>query len=68
LDGIFIGATETRAMRNAMILSVAGYALALWLTQPLGNHGLWASMFVLYGLRAATLGALYPRIPRTLEV
>lgn len=68
LDGIFIGATETRSMRNAMILSVAGYALTLWLLQPLGNHGLWASMVVLQVLRAVTLGALYPRIPRTLEV
>ena len=29
LDGIFIGATETRAMRNAMILSVAVYACAV---------------------------------------
>jgi multidrug resistance protein, MATE family len=68
LDGIFIGATRTAEMRNAMILSVAGYALALWLLLPLlGNHGLWAAMFVLYILRAATLAALYPRIPRALE-
>lgn len=67
LDGIFIGATRTRAMRNAMILSVAGYAVALWLTQPLGNHGLWLSMTILYILRAVTLGVIYPRIPAELE-
>lgn len=67
LDGIFIGTTRTRAMRNGMIVSVAGYVLALWLTQPLGNHGLWLSMMILYILRALTLGVLYPRIPASLE-
>ena len=67
LDGIFIGATWTRAMRNAMILSVAGYALALWLMLPYGNHGLWAALYILYLLRAITLGVIYPRIPRSIE-
>jgi MATE family multidrug resistance protein len=67
LDGIFIGATWTRAMRNAMILSVAGYALALWLMLPYGNHGLWAALYILYLLRAITLGVVYPRIPRSIE-
>ncbi|WP_323038046.1 MATE family efflux transporter [Pararhodobacter sp.] len=67
LDGIFIGATRTKEMRNAMIVSVAVYAVALWLLSPIGNHGLWAAMFVLYGMRAVTLAALYPRIPRALE-
>jgi len=67
LDGIFIGATRTREMRNAMILSVAVYALSIWLLLPYGNHGLWASMLVLYIARALTLGAVYPRIPRSLE-
>jgi len=67
LDGIFIGATRTRAMRNAMLVSVAGYALSLALLVPYGNHGLWASMFILYILRAATLAVAYPRIPRSLE-
>lgn len=68
LDGIFIGATRTAEMRNAMALSVAGYALALWLLLPvLGNHGLWAAMFVLYILRAVTMAVQYPKIPRALE-
>ncbi len=67
LDGIFIGATWTRAMRNAMILSVAGYALALWLMLPYGNHGLWAALYILYLLRAITLGVVYPRIPCSIE-
>ena len=60
LDGIFIGATRTREMRNAMILATAIYALALALLVPaFGNHGLWASMIVLYIARTATLARHY---------
>ena len=62
LDGIFIGATETRAMRNAMILSVAAYACAVALLLPLfGNHGLWASLMILNVTRGLTLGRSLPR-------
>ena len=61
LDGIFIGATETRAMRNAMLLSVAVYVVALALLVPaFGNHGLWAALMVLNATRAVTLGLRYP--------
>lgn len=62
LDGIFIGATRAAEMRNAMIASVAGYALALWALGAWVPHGLWAAMMVLYVLRAVTLGAYYPRV------
>jgi multidrug resistance protein, MATE family len=62
LDGIFIGATRTAEMRNAMLVSVAVYALALWATLGLGNHGLWVSLMVLYVLRGLTLAAYYPRV------
>ncbi len=65
LDGIFIGATRSREMRNAMIASVAIYGASLYLAQPvLGNHGLWLSLMVLMLARAATLLAYYPRISR----
>jgi MATE family multidrug resistance protein len=63
LDGIFIGATETRAMRNAAILSVAIYGLALSLLMPaFGNHGLWASLMVLNAARGVTLALRYPSL------
>jgi MATE family multidrug resistance protein len=63
LDGIFIGATETRAMRNAMLVSVAVYALALALLLPqFGNHGLWAALMVLNAVRGVTLGLRYPAL------
>jgi MATE family multidrug resistance protein len=63
LDGIYIGATWTRVMRNAMILSVAIYAGAVALLLPaFGNHGLWAALLVLLVARAVTLGLWYPRL------
>ncbi|MTH77236.1 MATE family efflux transporter [Paracoccus aestuariivivens] len=63
LDGIFIGATRTREMRRAMILSVAIYVpVLIVLPQQFGNHGLWAALTVLSLLRGLTLWRLYPRV------
>ena len=63
LDGIFIGATRTRDMRIAMMISAAIYVLALLvLIGPLGNHGLWLSLMVLNVARAVTLGLRYPAL------
>ncbi|SDW18388.1 MATE family efflux transporter [Roseicitreum antarcticum] len=65
LDGIFIGATETRVMRNAMALSVAIYAAAVWLMVPVWeNHGLWLGFLVLSIARAVLLGLAYPGLER----
>ena len=62
-DGIFIGALLTRDMLRAMLLSVAVYVLALAVLVPLaGNHGLWAALMVLNGVRTATLWRVYPRV------
>ncbi|SOB92502.1 MATE family multidrug resistance protein [Rhodobacter sp. JA431] len=61
-DGIFIGATLTREMRNAMIFSVAVYIAALFVLVPtFGNHGLWAALMVLNATRGVAMGRLYPR-------
>ncbi|HSR72941.1 MAG TPA: MATE family efflux transporter, partial [Kiloniellales bacterium] len=65
LDGIFIGATRTAAMRNAMIASLLIYLAACWLLIPaLGNDGLWLSFLIFMTARAVTLGAAYPRLER----
>ncbi|WP_372573253.1 MATE family efflux transporter [Ruegeria jejuensis] len=62
-DGIYIGATWTREMRNAMLVSVAVYVAALLALVPLlGNHGLWAALMVLNIMRGVTLGLRYPRL------
>ena len=65
LDGIFIGATRTRDMRNAMLLSLGIFLGAWWLLEPLGNHGLWAAFYVHYGARIATLAYYYPGLLRS---
>ncbi len=59
-DGIYIGATWTREMRNAMLQSVAIYVVALFLLVPaFGNHGLWAALMVLNTARGVTMGWRY---------
>lgn len=57
LDGIFIGATLTRQMRQTMLMSVVAYCVALLVLVPLwGNHGLWAALMVLNITRGITMG------------
>jgi len=63
LDGIYIGTTFTREMRDGMLIALAGYIAAVWLLIPWwGNHGLWCALLVFFALRALTLYAWYPRI------
>ncbi|MGD1923132.1 MAG: MATE family efflux transporter [Paracoccaceae bacterium] len=65
MDGIFVGATEGAAMRNAMIVSSAGYfAISLWALEAFGNHGIWGAMWAFLILRGITLTALYPALER----
>jgi MATE family multidrug resistance protein len=65
LDGIFIGATRTRDMRNMMALSFLGYAGLVALLMPaFGNHGLWAALTGFFALRGLTLGLRYPALER----
>jgi len=60
LDGIFIGATRTRDMRNMMAVSALIYAVAAAMLMPIfGNHGLWVAMLVSFVARAVTLGLRY---------
>jgi MATE family multidrug resistance protein len=63
LDGIFIGATLTREMRQAMLLSVAIYAIALAILLPIwGNHGLWASLMMLNIARGISMARKWPEV------
>ena len=65
LDGIFIGATKTREMRNGMMISFFFYVIALVITMPtMENAGLWLSLYILFILRALTLGLKYPSLER----
>jgi multidrug resistance protein, MATE family len=64
-DGIFIGATWTRDMRNLMLVSLALYFVAWWALEPLGNTGLWLAILVFLSARGALQAMRYPALART---
>lgn len=64
LDGLFIGATRAREMRDAMLLALALTAPLGWLLHGLGNAGLWSAFLAFMALRGLSLGASAWRIAR----
>jgi putative MATE family efflux protein len=61
MDGIFIGATWSRDMRNMMLLSFIIYLFALMgLGKALGNVGLWAALHVFLIVRGLSLLSVLP--------
>tara|TARA_R100000005_G_scaffold96577_1_gene84753 strand:- start:13911 stop:15239 length:1329 start_codon:yes stop_codon:yes gene_type:complete len=65
IDGIFIGAVQSKEMRNGMIIAFLAYIACMKIFGDLwGAHGLWAALMVFMALRALTLAALYPRVER----
>lgn len=65
LDGVFIGATESRAMRDTVWLAIACYLPVWWLTRDFGNHGLWFAFLCFTLVRSASLAAVYLHYQRT---
>ncbi|KQN49143.1 MATE family efflux transporter [Serratia sp. Leaf50] len=61
LDGMFIGATRGREMRNSMAIAALGYALSLLALPVLGNHALWLAVAVFLSLRGLALGWIWRR-------
>jgi len=64
LDGLFIGATRAREMRDGMLISVLLFALLAWLTRGLGNAGLWMTFLAFMAMRGASLAWLGLRLRR----
>ncbi len=63
LDGVFIGATRTRDMRNAGVLSLLVFLGASWLLVPAAGHtGLWMAFVVYVVVRGVTLLARMPAL------
>ncbi|MEL7309980.1 MAG: MATE family efflux transporter [Pseudomonadota bacterium] len=61
-DGVFVGATWARDMRNIMLISAIGVFLpAWWLTQGFDNHGLWLSFTLFMIARGAGMALVYRR-------
>ena len=63
LDGIFIGASQTQEMRNAMMVAVASFiVISIYLTKYFGNHGLWLSLTLFVVFRSLTLKYFFNKI------
>ena len=63
LDGIFIGASQTKEIRNAMIVSVLSYiGVSIFLTKYLDNHGIWLSLLLFMIFRSLTLQYYFKNI------
>ncbi|QUJ67331.1 MATE family efflux transporter DinF [Photobacterium sp. GJ3] len=59
LDGIFIGATRGREMRNSMFVATCTFFLIWQWFQAFGNHALWAAMLGFLGMRGLSLAAIF---------
>ncbi|MFN3911498.1 MATE family efflux transporter [Hyphomonas sp.] len=65
LDGLFIGTTQGRALRNAGVIVAVLYISADLLLRPaFGNAGVWGGFLLMYVFRAASLGAHLPGLLR----
>jgi multidrug resistance protein, MATE family len=63
-DGVYIGATWARDMRNLMMVSLLIF-LAAWLAlRPFGNAGLWGALLVFYAARGGLQALRYPAMLR----
>jgi MATE family multidrug resistance protein len=68
LDGIFIGATRGRVLRNAAIVATSAYLLTDFMSRGLAEDGVWVALLASYVYRALTLGACLPSLIRRVEV
>ena len=61
-DGVYIGATRAREMRNIMVFSAIAVFLPAWyLLQPLGNDGLWLAFLLFMASRGMGMHIGYRR-------
>ncbi|WP_293453095.1 MATE family efflux transporter [Phenylobacterium sp.] len=63
-DGVFIGASWTRAMLVSMAAALAVFVALLFATAPLGNHGLWLAFTLFFVARGAGQALMLPGLAR----
>jgi multidrug resistance protein, MATE family len=63
-DGIYIGASWARDMRNLMLVAFAAYLAAWYLLMPFGNTGLWIALLVFLLMRGVLQALRYPAMLR----
>ena len=67
LDGIFIGASQSKEIRNAMIFSVLSFVgVSIFLTRYLDNHGIWFSLLLFMIFRSLSLQYYFKNILKKL--
>ena len=65
LDGLFIGTTRVKIMQDTMLFSVLCVFVPIWwVTQPLGNHGLWLAFISLFAARGISGSWMFWRLHR----
>ena len=68
LDGLFLGTTQGRALRNAGVAVAVLYISTDMILRPLyGNTGVWIAFLLMYLYRAAALGIYVPGLFRRLQ-
>jgi MATE family multidrug resistance protein len=61
-DGVYVGMTRARDMRNIMLFSTFAVFLPVWfVAQPLGNHGLWLALMAFLASRGIGMHIGYRR-------
>lgn len=63
-DGLFVGATRAREMRNTMLFAGAAFLALAVALHPLGNHGLWLAFLGFMAVRAGAMAWIARRIAR----
>jgi MATE family multidrug resistance protein len=63
-DGVYIGATWARDMRNLMVASLVIFLTAWFALRSFGNYGLWGALLVHYAARGGLEALAYPRLLR----
>jgi multidrug resistance protein, MATE family len=63
-DGVYIGATWARDMRNLMLASLAVFLGAWFMLRAFGNAGLWGALLAHYAARGGLEAARYPALLR----
>jgi multidrug resistance protein, MATE family len=61
-DGVYIGATWARDMRNLMMLSLLIFFAAWLALRSFGNTGLWGALLVHYAARGGLQALRYPAL------
>lgn len=65
LDGVFVGLSAGKLMRNSMLVStLLAFLPTWWLFNSLGNMSLWIAMLIFLACRGLVLGAYYGLVYR----